>query len=195
MRIFIIVIILIFSLQSLSKADNITEFEIEGISLYDSALLYFSKNDLKDDVAKYYTSDKFSTSTIWKSFEKYDYLQLSFKKNDSKYIIQDLTGNKRVSYLDCLEELKDIENIISNLYENSSDVRNDGKRTYDHPADKSGESKITDVAWYFNSGDAIVAQCYNWDSDFGRQNNQRDNLAISISNKEIDTWFTGEAYE
>ena len=162
MRVFIIVLFFIFSFQSWAKADDISDFEIEGISLYDSALLYFTKNELKKNVADYYTSDKFSTSAIWKNFEKYDYLQLSFKKNDSKYIIQDLTGNKEVNYSECLNEIDDIGNTISTLYENSLEISSDGKRTYSHPADKSGETKVTDIAWYFNNGDVIVVQCYNW---------------------------------
>ncbi len=195
MKILISLFILIFSLQSWAKAEDIRDFEIEGISLYDSALLYFSKNELNENVASYYTSDKFSTSAIWKNFEKYDYLQLSFKKNDSKYIIQDLTGNKKTNYIDCLKELEDIENIISNLYETSSNVRIGDYNTYNHPADKSGDSIITDIVWNFNNGDLIVAACYNWDSEFGRDNGQVDNLSISISNKEIDIWFQGEAYE
>ena len=38
LRVFISIIILIFSFQSLSKADDIRDFEIEGISVGDSLL-------------------------------------------------------------------------------------------------------------------------------------------------------------
>ena len=41
MRIFLSVLILILSLQSLTKADDIRDFEIEGMSLYQSALNFF----------------------------------------------------------------------------------------------------------------------------------------------------------
>ena len=46
MRIFLSVLILIFSLQSWTKADNISEFEIEGISIGDSLLDHFSKEEI-----------------------------------------------------------------------------------------------------------------------------------------------------
>ncbi len=43
--IFFKVLILIFSLQSWTKADDIRDFQIEGISIGDSALDYFSENE------------------------------------------------------------------------------------------------------------------------------------------------------
>ena len=46
MRIFIVVLVFIFSFQSLTKADDIREFEIEGISLEDSLLDYFSIEEI-----------------------------------------------------------------------------------------------------------------------------------------------------
>ena len=90
MRVFIILLILIFSLQFSTKADDISEFEIEGITLYDSALKYFSVNDLQEDVVDSYTSNKYSTSAIWQGLNEYDYLQLSYKTGDPKYVLQDI---------------------------------------------------------------------------------------------------------
>jgi len=47
MRVFIAVIVLIFSLQSWTKADDIRDFQIEGISIGDSLLDYFSEEEIK----------------------------------------------------------------------------------------------------------------------------------------------------
>ena len=49
-RIFLSVLILIFSLQSLSKADDVINFEIEGMSVGDSLLDYFSKNNIEEEI-------------------------------------------------------------------------------------------------------------------------------------------------
>ena len=49
MRVFIAVLVLIFSFQSWTKADDISEFEIEGMSIGDSLLDYFSKNEIKEN--------------------------------------------------------------------------------------------------------------------------------------------------
>ena len=45
MRVFIAVLVLIFSFQSWTKADDIRDFEIEGMSIGDSLLKYVSLDD------------------------------------------------------------------------------------------------------------------------------------------------------
>ena len=194
MRTILITLILIFSFQSLPQADDIKEFELEGISLYESALDHFSVNELQKDTVDNYTSNKYTTSNIYDGLDMYDYIQISYKTNDRKYIIQDISAAKNIKYKECLNQLEQVESDISSIYENSSNILNDGKLTYDHPVDKSGQSKVTDIAWYFNTGDVIVAQCYNWQSKFGKKNNFKDSLTIGISNKDIDKWFSNEAY-
>ena len=47
MRAFITIFILIFSLQSWTNADDIRDFEIEGMSIGDSLLDYFTKSEIK----------------------------------------------------------------------------------------------------------------------------------------------------
>ena len=47
MKFFISAIILIFSLHSLSKADDISDFQIEGISLWESATDFFNKEEIE----------------------------------------------------------------------------------------------------------------------------------------------------
>ena len=194
MRTILITLILIFGFQSLTKADDIKEFELEGISLYESALNHFTANELQKNTVNNYTSNKYTTSNIYDGLDMYDYIQISYKTNDRKYIIQDISAAKNIKYEECISQLDQVESDISSIYENSSKISNDGKSTYDHPVDKSGQSKVTDIAWYFNTGDVIVAQCYNWQSEFGKKNNFKDSLTIAISNKDIDRWLSNEAY-
>ena len=61
MRVFLSVSILIFSFQSWAKGDDISDFEIEGMSIGDSLLDYFSKNEInqaKQDT-QYHGSDRY----------------------------------------------------------------------------------------------------------------------------------------
>ena len=48
MRIFLSVLLLIFSLQSWTKADDIKDFEIEGISIGDSLLDFYNQDEIKE---------------------------------------------------------------------------------------------------------------------------------------------------
>ena len=50
MRVFIAVLVLIFSLQSWTKADDIRDFQIEGISVGDSLLDFMSENEIKQKI-------------------------------------------------------------------------------------------------------------------------------------------------
>ena len=96
MRVFLAVLVLIFSFQSWTKADDISDFEIEGMSIGDSALDFFTESEIKDDIRKnqYEGSDgKFFDVLIKKSnFEIYNKITLGFKKNDKSYKIYSLGG-------------------------------------------------------------------------------------------------------
>ena len=61
MRIFIAVLVLILTLQSFTKADDIRDFEIEGISVEDSLLNHFTKKELDNalEIYNYPGSNKF----------------------------------------------------------------------------------------------------------------------------------------
>ena len=50
MKIFLTIMILTFSLQSWAKADDISDFQIEGMSIGDSLLDYFTKNDIQKEM-------------------------------------------------------------------------------------------------------------------------------------------------
>ena len=46
MKFFLLNLILIFSFQSIVKANNVSDFEIEGISVQDSLLNYYSEEKI-----------------------------------------------------------------------------------------------------------------------------------------------------
>ena len=95
MRVFIAVLVLICSLQSWTKADDISEFEIEGMSLGDSALDFFTVKELNKR-KKFYSntnSKKFFRTTVTSSrFKNFDNVMFHFKENDSNYIIESISG-------------------------------------------------------------------------------------------------------
>ena len=102
MKRLLLILILTLSFQTLSKADDIRDFEIEGMSIGESALDHFTKKELnnKEDLLFYKSNNKlfkFQTYSyrnyqIPKEFLVYENVEMHFKKNDNKYIIKSLGG-------------------------------------------------------------------------------------------------------
>ena len=76
MRLFLSVLVLIFSLQSWTKADDIKEFEVEGMSIGDSALDFFSSIEIDNAIDESYPDRRFLILTIYKSFGPYEIMQI-----------------------------------------------------------------------------------------------------------------------
>ena len=92
MRLFLI-LILTFSFQSLSSADDISDFQIEGMSIGDSLLDFYSeeginKNYWPNSNKYYYSWFKIDDSS------EYNEVQVIIKDNDKKYIIESLRAGK-----------------------------------------------------------------------------------------------------
>ena len=92
MKKLLIFIIFIINFQSLAKADDIRDLEVEGISLGQNALDYFSKNDI-DQNKSYYPNDK----EIWRYLiilkdKQYDSLQLHLQSKNNKYLVVGVAG-------------------------------------------------------------------------------------------------------
>ena len=90
MRVFITLLVLVFSLQSWSMADDISDFEIEGMSIEDSALDYFSKEEIKDNtsIPPNLKKSKYTQSCFNDYGNTYDRICIAFKKNSSKKIFR-----------------------------------------------------------------------------------------------------------
>ena len=86
-------IILVLSFQSLSLADNIRYFQIEGMKIGDSALDYFSESQLEDNEQGWhnYTYKEYSTSFM-PGKGIYSWFLVSYKNDDNNFIIEALAG-------------------------------------------------------------------------------------------------------
>tara|TARA_Y100000768_G_scaffold357648_1_gene312852 strand:- start:5091 stop:5675 length:585 start_codon:yes stop_codon:yes gene_type:complete len=188
MKIFFIVSILIFSFYSLTKADDIRDFEIEGMSIGDSALDYFSEHEIKKNIRKnaYKGSNGKFYDAGFKSdkYKTYDKVTIAFKKNDEKYIIYSLAG--LIFYGDdtvtCNADYKKIvKNIESLFHEHKKNVRKNIK----HPADKSGKSLFNGTSFIHKSSSGADVACYSWSNEM----NNEDYVSVAIDSSEFGKWL------
>ena len=93
MKRLLLILILALSFQTLTKADDLRDIEIEGISIGDSLLDFITESQIMERAFYPYNSNKFYQSgMLSNSFETYEYLQFNLKKDDSKYIIYGMSG-------------------------------------------------------------------------------------------------------
>ena len=90
-----ILIIFLILLPQLSFADELNDFQIEGISLGESLLNHFPEKEIK--AAEYKNpvdkKDKYRISAIYsKKFKTYHAIEFSYLKNDKKYIIAGMSS-------------------------------------------------------------------------------------------------------
>jgi len=187
---FILILIVIF--QSPTKADDIRDFEIEGMSLYDDALEYFSKKQIIKNEENFYKNKKYTTATLTSSnFKKYQDVQISYNTKSKNYKLLDISGIVDMDYNRCLKEIKSIAQDFNKMFLNT---KYEKLYEFTHNSDKSGESKVSDMYWEFNDGDKILLACYNWNTKYGKKNGYVDELRVTISSKEFDNFLTNEAY-
>ena len=190
MRIFIAVLVLIFGLQSLSKSDDISNFQIEGISIGDSLLNYYSEAEIKKALKDgyYYKDNKFVDVFFYpKSDSNYDDLQITIKPKDDSYKIYVMAGKilYKNNIMECYSEKEKTVTELKNIFSNEIKNRQvSGK----HNADKSGKSKYESNVFEFNEG-IIEATCFDW----SKKVTYTDNLMLVIKSNEF-LYFMQTAY-
>tara|TARA_Y100000768_G_scaffold363176_1_gene322609 strand:+ start:3467 stop:4111 length:645 start_codon:yes stop_codon:yes gene_type:complete len=193
-KIFFSIFILIFNLQSFTKADDIRDFQIEGMSIGDSLLDFYSEKEIKSNIADVYTYKKDKTfimtafdTTEGYNFKQYEAVQIEFKKYDNNYIIHGVTGKIFSNYHNNIKEcFKKQDQVIKELTQIFKNQKKMPTRTANHIADKSGRSKVRQSAFVFkNSGDMVFVECYNWHDDM----KYLSNLKVVLVTKELDDWL------
>ena len=182
----LLILILTFNFQSLTKADDIKDFEIEGISIGDSLLDFMSiteiKNDLKNQINWIYTDKKFQRVEKYEgSFENYEYISAIIKPNDPQYIIYGLSGMLDINDpKKCNSIQKEITDTLKSSFKTAKIYE------WNKPSrqDPSGKSMAIGVEFYMEGGSSSVV-CYN----FTKESNIKSGLDVSITNKEFDDWL------
>jgi len=194
MKRLLLILILTFSFQALSKADEIREFQIEGISIGDSLLDYFTEEEIEGiDPTIYPDSKKFyDLAIISNKFEDYDQVTFGIKKNDKKYIIYSLVGDLYFNneFLKCMKKKEEILNDISTFF--PTQKKSDYKYVYKNIDDGKSYAEITDFE--FKENDFVKIFCVNWTKESKEKRGFIDMLSVAAVTNEYQDWINYEAY-
>ena len=195
MKRLLLILILTFGFQSLTKADDIKDFQIEGMSIGDSALDYFTEKEIKDNIMSNYYKNKKFTSVEFnrdKRFATYENVGFNFLTKDNNYIMESISGAilcpKNLSR--CKDLKEDIKSDISEQFKNLK------KNNYskNHSADKSGNSNVSHNIFSYKNGDMIIIELTNWSKKITQKNGWTDNLSLSVRSNNFNK-FLGIAFK
>ena len=191
-----IVVLGLMFISAPSKADDISDFEIEGMSIGDSLLDYMTEVEIKtaEQNSNKYGKD-FLTIYYYYSpsgSKLYDFVQVTYKFNDKKYLIHSISGHLEFhnNIKACLEKKKEIENEISALFKNAKKSYRKNKK---HPYDKSGKSIFSTFDITLKSGGWASVVCTDWSEKIYNEIKWTDDLAISVRSAEFSE-FLGKYY-
>ena len=104
MKRLLLILILTFSLQSLTRADDIRDFEIEGMSIGDSLLDHYNLSEINENIANYYNDNEYTVTELDSDNSDYNLIQVHYKTEDKKLTIYSIDG---------LFEIKNIQKCIA----------------------------------------------------------------------------------
>ena len=195
MKKLLLLIILILNFQNLTKADDIGDFEIEGISIGDSVLKHFSLNEIEQNKWDYYSNKEFTPLQFDNpTFAKiYDGIDIQYKTNDKDYKIEGIAGiifyKDKKKIKDCYKKMDSIINEVRSIFSNLNETE---KKTSVHTGiDDGGKSNVTSVYFEFENHDAIGVQCYNYSKESGDLNH----LRFSMNTYDYRIFLSTKAYE
>ena len=186
MKRLLLILILTLSFQTWTKADDISDFEIEGISVGDSLLDHFDITKIKGGLKNWYPDKTFSYSEFRdKKIKQFDKLGFFFKPEDNGYKIYSISGMKF-----CTKNIKicyDFQNEIEKDFEKVSNIK-PTKKTIKYPTgDNQGTGSFAKQSIYlFVNGDAVFIETKNWakDSKFD------DNISLNVDSKVFGDWLS-----
>ena len=192
------ILVLGLFLISSSQADDIRDFQIEGISIGDSLLDHFSKKKILASQVNWYVyleKNKFITIALESSgFQQYEYVDVNAEYGDDNYIIDSMAGsiyfgeNKEIKDINhCYIKQKEIAQDFSQVFENS---KKDGPYKMKHlDLDPSGESIYTDIYFEMDDNYSVIISCYDY-SDRLESQNRVDFLGIVIRSQKFEKWLS-----
>ena len=183
MKYFLIILFLLFSFQSWAKADEISEFEIEGMSVGDSLLKFMDSNEIKkaEENKNEYPDSNYIVIFYNKKSEIYDNIEIVYDKEDTSFFIHALTGSLEDAnnYQQCKIKKKDIVAEFKNTFKGSQIYEDESE----HAFSKGSLSEVTD--FYPKTGGFARVSCTDWSKKAEEENLWVDNLKVSLGSEKF----------
>jgi len=196
MKKFLWIVLISFFLNAKAHTDNIKDFNIENISIGDSALDYFTEKQIENSEIDWfnYSYKDYSTSLL-PGKGIYDWFKLTYRNNDDYFKILGIVGiivKKKYINEECNYQLDTAALEISKIFK---DAQKEQKQMYNIVYDPSkifqepnstGKSMATSILFNFKDEGKIILSCYDMDKKVNEINspikdiNQFDTFRIDV---------------
>ena len=185
----LLILILIFNFQSWTKADDIKDFEIEGMSINKSALYFMTVDEIVNNTLPYFeTKRKYYISSFVGDLKLYDQVEIYLKSNDNKYYIKSIIAGIFIDELDqCLKQKKKIVNDLDKIFSNIKKISGSKK----HEADPTGQSKHYIDQYNLGYPNHIRVECTQFSKEMINAGLASNSLNVVVMTKEINDWVAG----
>ena len=188
-RLSLYLFLILFTLQTSSWADDIRDFQIEGMSVGDSLLDYLTEEEIKNEQKYIYENNKFIAILISKpSFELYEDVQIVYEPSKRKIHRLEAMINYEKNIKDCYNKKDEIVSELTESFTNKVQIWSQNNEQYQ--ADKSGKSKFSAVNFDFDIGGSVRVICYDFEEKISIENGWTDSLAASINSIEFDKYIS-----
>ena len=188
MKRLLLIIILTLSFQSLTKADDIRDFEIEGMSIGDSLLDLFSIDEIKkaEENPSYYPDKKFIVIFLNKESDQYDEIEVTYKTNDKNYELAGIVGKVIYSnnYEKCKKNMIKIVNQFKLIFKNADLSEDESPHAY------NSQSIVNKSDFYLKTGGLARVSCTDWSEEMFTKNGWEDNLKVQMIGEEFNIYLS-----
>jgi len=186
---------LIFYLQSIAIAEDIRDFQIDGMTTGESLLNFFSKTEINESLKNpfYYPKSKnMMIISLYPSdsstYERYD---IHIKKNDINYVIYSIKGLVKILFDEFLKKKNSVVSEIENIF-----LSSETKDYIDNYGNAYGDSEANITDFILTNG-RVRVWCAKWDqnNELVKSYNWWDSLNVNMSSEEQMDFITNEAYK
>lgn len=193
MKFFSLVFIFIFNFQILTKAEEVKNFEIEGMTVGESLLNFMKKTEIEDKINSsasfHYPNGTYVVFGYYSDKMKiYDDVGVVIKPNDPNYTIYALEGTIYFQKSTCHEKQKKISSDLKKVIF-TSEYEYTESFNLNFISDKTGDSKVNYLDFNFKDDSAIRVICWELSEEFKSKHNNIDRLVVAANSALFMKWI------
>ncbi len=186
MKILLTLFFLLFSSSVI--AEDISDFQIEGMSIGDSLLNYYSEEIISNSKIQYFENERqYYVVGIYNNLKTYDAVEIYLRTNDKNYEIKTIAGKLIIeNKKQCLRMKDKLTADIAFLFKNKKQHNDTKNPEYDNSGDsKQYISQFNIDGWLTH----VRVECALYSKKIKKDRGYEDTLNVVAMDEEISEWI------